>query len=448
MELKKNDVVEARIDGAASGGEGVAHIDGRAVFVKGALPGEVCRAHILRAGKGVVWAKAEEIIEPSARRAAPECPHFPRCGGCALLHADYAGELEIKLARVNDALERIGGLELRAERVEPSPERFGYRNKAVFAVGRAGGRAVTGFYRARSHDILPVESCLLQTPAANAAARALRAWMDETGAPEYDEKTGRGCVRRLMTRTASDGSTAVCVVCAREPRGIESLVEAFRREVPGLTGVVLDKNASRGNVVLSGDERVLWGDERLTDTLLGLRFSLSPTSFFQINRRQTERLYSKAIEYCGLEGSGLLLDLYCGTGTIGLCAARNCGRVVGAEVVPSAVSDARDNARRNGIENAEFILADAAEAAKRLADAGERPDVVIVDPPRAGLDAAVIAEIVRMAPRRVVYVSCDPATLARDLRVFAPDYEAVEASCFDMFPATSHVECVTLITHK
>ena len=446
MELKKNDVVTAHIDGAASGGEGVAHIDGRAVFVNGALPGETCLVHIMRVKSAAVWAKAEEIIEPSPHRVAPACPHFPRCGGCALLHADYSEELRIKKERVNAALERIGGLGLRVDEVVPSESRFGYRNKAVFAVSRAAGKAVTGFYRARSHDVLPIDSCLLQTDAANAAAAALRGWMDGTGVPEYDEKTGKGCVRRLMTRTSSGGETAVCVVCARAPRETASLVEALREGVPGLASVVLDINASRGNAVLSGDERVLRGAERLTDTLLGLRFSLSPTSFFQINRRQTERLYSKAIEYCGLDGRGLLLDLYCGTGTIGLCAARSCGRVIGAEVVASAVADARDNARTNGVENAEFILADAAEAAKRLADAGTKPDVIVVDPPRAGLDPAVIAEIIRMSPERVVYVSCDPATLARDLRIFAPAYTAAEAASYDMFPATSHVESVVLMT--
>ena len=448
MELKKNDIVPVHIDGAASGGEGVAHVDGQAVFVKGALPGEECLAHILRSQRGVVWAKADSVTAASAHRIAPECPVFPRCGGCALLHADYEEELRIKRERVNDAFARIGGLDLRVDSVTGSDERFGYRNKAVFAVGRAGGRAVTGFYRARSHDILPVERCLLQTDAANAAAAVLREWMDATGAPEYDEQTHKGCMRRLMARTASDGSTAVCLVCAREPRGLDGLVEALRRGVPGLVSVTLDLNSSHGNAVLSGDQRLLWGAPRLTDTVLGLRFSLSPMSFFQINRRQAERLYSRAIEYASLDGCAHLLDLYCGTGTIGLCAARYVGRVTGAEVVPEAVEDARENARANGIENASFITGDAAEAARRLADAGERPDVIIVDPPRAGLEAGVIAEIVRMAPERVVYVSCDPATLARDLRVFAPDYTAVAASAFDMFPATSHVESVVKLVRE
>ena len=446
MELKKNDVVRTHIDGAASGGEGVAHIEGQAVFVKGALPGEECDAHILRSQRGVVWAKADAVIAPSPHRIVPECPVFPRCGGCALLHADYVEELRIKKERINDAFARIGGLSLRVDSVTGSDERFGYRNKAVFAAGRKDGRAVTGFYRARSHDILPVERCLLQTDAANAAAAVLRAWMDETGVAEYNEATHRGCVRRLMTRTAADGATAVCLVCAREPRGLDGFVDALRRGVPGLASVTLDLNDSHGNAVLSGNQKLLWGAPRLTDTVLGLRFSLSPMSFFQINRRQAERLYTRAIEYASPDGCGHLLDLYCGTGTIGLCAASRVGRVTGAEVVPEAVEDARENARANGIKNAEFIPGDAAEAARRLADAGEHPDVIIVDPPRSGLEADVIAEIVRMAPGRVVYVSCDPATLARDLRIFAPDYTAVAASAFDMFPCTSHVETVCLLS--
>ena len=448
-ELAKNQIYRVAVTGCTAEGQGVARVEGRAVFVRGALPGEEAEIRILKVTKTAVWAKLERLLLPSPERVEPDCPVYARCGGCDFRHVSYAGELEIKKQRVEDAVRRIGGFDLACEDILPSPQAARYRNKAIFNVGTgADGRAATGFYRPRTHELVPVEGCLLQSESADAAAAALRGWMDRFSVPAYDEGSRSGLIRRLFVRDAGGGAL-VCVVAAAERLPREAaLVEALRGAVPGLRSVWLNANASPGNTVLSGPFRLLWGEERVEAVLCDLRFRLSPLSFFQVNLPQAESLYARAVEYAGLTGKEHLLDLYCGTGTIGLVAARKCARVTGAEIVEAAVADARENARRNGIENAEFICADAAEAARRFAESGLRPDVIVLDPPRKGLDPAVIAAVRQMAPERVVYVSCDPATLARDLKRFAEAdgdmavYRPVRLSAADMFPRTRHCEAV------
>ncbi len=444
-ELAKNQIHRVVISGCTSEGQGVARIDGRAVFVAGALEGEECDIRILRAAKGAVWAKIERLIAPSPHRIEPDCPVYSACGGCDFRHVSYGEELNIKRRRVDDAMARIGGLGIRCERIIASPLTERYRNKVIFNIGQREGRAVAGFYRPRSHDIIPVPSCLLQKSSADAAARVLCAWMDEFGVPAYDELTGEGVVRRLFVRDAGQG-VCVCVIAARALPHSEALTARLREAVPEIKSVVLNLNTTRGNTVLSGDFRVIWGDETVPAELCSLRFELSPRSFFQVNTPQAETLYAVALEYAALSGGETLLDLYCGTGTIGLCAAAKAGRVVGAEIVAAAIEDAKKNALRNGIKNAEFICADAAEAAARFKSEGLAPDVIIVDPPRKGLAPEVIASAAEMAPKRIVYVSCDPATLARDLKLFAGlGYAAQRLTAVDMFPRTSHVEVVSLL---
>ena len=437
--LEKNQIHEALITGCTSEGQGVTRIAGRAVFVKGALPGERCLIRILKTGRTAVYARIEELLQPSPWRVEPDCPCYGRCGGCDFRHASYEEELRIKLERVNDAFRRIGGLELRAGEILSAPETDRYRAKAIFNVGEdRAGKPVTGFYRARSHEVIPVQDCLLQRLEANRAAAVLRRWMETHRIPVYREADGTGLIRHLFVREGM-----VCVVAAGKPRCADSLTEDLIRELPDLRSVVWNENRSRGNTVLAGEFSTLWGGDQVEVSLSGLRFHLSPRSFFQVNPAQAERLYALAIELAELSGGERAVDLYCGTGAIGLLAASRAAEVVGVEVVRSAVEDAEKTAKENGIGNARFLCADAAEAAGRFAAEGMRSDVLFVDPPRKGLAPEVIGSIAEMAPGRVVYVSCDPATLARDLKLFREyGYRAEKAIAVDMFPRTRHVESV------
>lgn len=454
MELKKNTFHTVTVEGMNSEGFGVARIEGRAVFVAGALPGEKCRIKILKVTSTAVYAKVDKLLEPSPHRIEPECPYFNRCGGCDFLHMDYGEELRIKKDRVNDAFARIGGLKLTVSEIIGAPTRKRYRNKAIFAVSRdesiGKNQAITGFFRPRSHQVIPVESCLIQSEAADRAARILRDWMDAYSISHYEEKTGKGLVRNLFVRTAfSTGKTAVCIVAAGDIPKKKELVGMLRSGLPEASSIILNINKSRGNTVLSGSFQTLWGDDFIEDVLCGLTFKLSPLSFYQVNSNQAEILYNKAIEYADLTGNEQVLDLYCGTGTIGLCVASKTAKVVGVETVEDAVKDARANAVRNNILNAEFICSDAGRAAETLLKQGFHPDVVFLDPPRKGLGGDAIEAVAAMSPGRIVYVSCDPATLARDLKLFqSRNYEPQKAVAIDMFPGTTQVECIVLMTNS
>lgn len=443
-ELRKNQLHTVRIEGYAEGGAGVARIDGRVVFVQGALMGERCSIRILKAGRSVAYAKIEKLLEPSAHRMKPDCPYFPRCGGCTLRHMEYAEEKQLKRRRVQDALRRIGGSDVEVEEILGAETIFRYRNKSVWPVSPAGA---LGFYRARTHEVVNAERCLLVHPGAERAADALREWMGRFDVSGYDESAGTGLIRHLFTRSSAAGESLLCVVANAEALPHETeLVSALRGACPKTVGVVLNTNMRRTNVVLGDSCRTLWGSNRLEDTLCGLRLRLSVPSFYQVNHDQCEKLYAKAAEFAALTGKELLLDLYCGTGTIGLSMAGQCRRLIGAEIVPEAVEDARENAARNGIGNAEFLCGDASDVAKKLEHEGLRPDVVTVDPPRKGLSPEVIGAVAAMSPRRVVYVSCDPATLARDVKRFAElGYTAERACAADLFPRADHVETVVCL---
>lgn len=441
-ELTKNSIHTVTGTGYTSDGLGIARVDGRVVFVRGLLRGETAEIRILKASKSAVYAKIERLISPSAHRVTPDCPVYGRCGGCSLRHMDYAEELTFKLARVNDAFSRIGGLALTADEIIGSDHIDGYRNKTIYTVGMADGKAVTGFYRARSHELIPAPACAIESDFAKRAAAALRASMDEYRIPAFDEKTGTG-IRRLMCRFGFQSHEGQIVLVTGRG-GIpheKALIEALLAACPETVSLMRNTNPNPGDTILSRDFAVLWGADHITDELCSLRFHLAADAFYQVNRDQAEKLYGKALEYAGLTENDTALDLYCGTGTITLCLARQAKRVVGAEIVESAIENARANAVANGIENADFICADAGEAAKRLEREGFRPDVVVVDPPRKGLFPEVPGIIASMAPKRVVYVSCDPATLARDLKLFSGlGYTAVKATVFDLFPRTASVE--------
>ena len=445
MELAKNQEHTVTIEGYGEGGMGVARIDGHVVFVHGALRGEKCRVLILKTLKSVAFAKVLEVIEPSSERITPDCPYFPRCGGCTYRHIRYEEELRLKKQRVQDNLSRIGGSDVTVEEILGARDTLRYRNKAQYPVSKDGA---VGFYRARTHEVIECEHCLLVKPEADAAAEALREYMQSCRVAGYDEKTGRGLVRHLYIRSNAAGESLVCVLVNGDKLPKEDrLVALLRDACPKCTGIVLGTNTKKGNVILGDRYRTLWGSDRLEDTLCGKTFRLSVPSFYQVNRVQAERLYAKAIEFAGLTGQETVLDLYCGAGTITLALSDHAKKVLGAEIVPEAIDDARENAARNGVKNAEFFCGDASDVAKKLARENLRPDVITVDPPRKGLAADVVESIAEMQPGRVVYVSCDSATMARDVKRLADlGYTAQRACAVDMFPRADHVETVVLLS--
>ena len=403
----KNQIYTVTIEGYTSEAYGVARVEGRAVFVPRALKGETWQIRLVKVTESAVYARGEMLLQPSPERRESLCPYFGKCGGCDTWHMSYGEELRFKLDRVNDALKHIGQQTVLAEEIIGSDAVTRYRNKGIFAVAAQDGAVQCGFFRERSHELIPVDSCLIQNELSERAAKAVTAFLLSSGIDAYDEASGKGTVRHVFCRKAV--KTADAVVCVVSARGFGdrtlSLVAAIREACPEASGIVLNINKTKGNTVLSGDFYTLWGRADMTDELCGSVFSISPQAFFQI--------------------------------------------VIGAEIVPEAVENARENARTNGIENIEFICADAGKAAETLAKRELHPEAVVVDPPRKGMDEKAIHAIASMQPDRVVYVSCNPATLARDiLRLSSCGYTLQNVTAVDMFPRTSHVETVCCLYHQ
>ena len=445
--LEKGSVYTAVIDGYSSEGLGIARVNGAVVFVPHAVRGEEIDLRITKVMKTSCAGEIVKIHNPSPERMEPECPYAGKCGGCAYRHLTYPEELWAKRQRVQDALTRIGGLDLTVEEILGAKNPEHYRNKSQYPVGADGS---IGFFQARTHKVVTIRRCLIQTEAADRTAQAVGEWMRRYKISAYDETTGKGLVRHVCVRVNRKGESLCCVVVNgnKVPREPE-LAAYVTAAVPHTVGVLLNSNTRRGNVVLGDKYRTLFGRNYLMDTLCGLEFKLSMPSFYQVNRDQAEVLYGKALEFAGLTGNETVLDLYCGIGTITLCLAKAAKRVIGAEIVPPAIRDAKENALRNHIENAEFFCGDAADIAAKLESDGLRPDVVTVDPPRKGLAPEVIASVAAMGPEKVVYVSCDPATLGRDVKIFREfGYEAKRAAAVDMFPGTAHVETVVLLSRE
>lgn len=443
--LEKGSIYTAVIDGYSSEGLGIARVNGAVVFVPHAVRGEEIDLRITKVMKTSCAGEIVKIHNPSPERMEPECPYAGKCGGCAYRHLTYPEELWAKRQRVQDALTRIGGLDLTVEEILGAKNPEHYRNKSQYPVGADGS---IGFFQARTHKVVPIRRCLIQTEAADRTAQAVGEWMRRYKISAYDETTGKGLVRHVCVRVNRKGESLCCMVVNgnKVPREPE-LAAYVTAAVPHTVGVLLNSNTRRGNVVLGDKYRTLFGRNYLMDTLCGLEFKLSMPSFYQVNRDQAEVLYGKALEFAGLTGNETVLDLYCGIGTITLCLAKAAKRVIGAEIVPPAIRDAKENALRNHIENAEFFCGDAADIAAKLESDGLRPDVVTVDPPRKGLAPEVIASVAAMGPEKVVYVSCDPATLGRDVKIFREfGYEAKRAAAVDMFPGTAHVETVVLLS--
>ncbi len=436
----------AVIEGYASGGEGVARIEGMAVFVKDALRGERAEVYIEHIGHSAAWGRVERLIEPSPARVRPDCSYYGRCGGCQFRHMAYEEELEAKRRRVEDALRRIGGAaELPVSVIHGAENTRRYRNKVQFPVADGA----IGYYQGRTHRVVDIADCLLQPEVDTLCRAAVKGWMERFRVPAYEERTGKGLVRHLFLRTNRVGEVLCCLVAngKKLPHG-EELVDALRAAAPTLAGVVLSVNTRKTNVILGDEFHTLWGRDWLEETLCGHTFRLSVPSFFQVNRAQTEVLYARALDFAALTGAETVVELYCGIGTISLTLAERAKRLIGVEVVPQAVADAKGNALRNGLaDKTRFECGDAAGLAAQLEREGVRPDVVVVDPPRKGLAPEVVVTIARMAPERVVYVSCDPATLARDVKRFGGlGYTPTRAEAVDLFPRTDHVETVVLLS--
>jgi len=449
-DIRKNTVHTLDITGYTAEGMGVARLEGQVVFVPFTIQGERWKVRLEKVNRNVAWGRGVELISGSPERVEPDCPLYGRCGGCQFRHMTYAEELRAKGRRIADALERVGHVKLNLPPVLGAEDPLRYRNKVQLPVSQGRQGLAVGYYRPRSHDVLDAPDCPLQPQAVTCLRGAFKNWMETHAIPAYDEGRGEGLIRHLYVRTNSRGESLVCVVANGDklPHG-EELVEALRQAEPGLAGVVLNVNTRDTNVILGDQYHTLWGRDWLEEMLCQLTFRLSVPSFFQINRAQTERLYSAALEFAGLTGAETVLDLYCGIGTISLALAQRAGRVIGAEIVPQAIRDARENARRNGVANSEFFCGDAGAVAQRLGAEGIRPQVICVDPPRKGLAPEVPAILAAMGPKWIVYVSCDPATLARDVsRLSDLGYRPVKAQGVDLFPRTAHVETVVALTQN
>ena len=454
MPLQKNQILTLRIERLSSDGSGVAHsADGEAVFVPGTAPGDEARVRIVKDCGRYAFGILDELLTPSPDRIPLDCPVAGPCGGCSLRHLDYAAELRAKQESVLDAFRRIGGLEVPVLDILPSPEVDRYRNKVQFPVGvDKNGAPCIGFYAGRTHRIVPCPDCKLQPGVLNEIGNALCAFFAQQGIRPYDEQSGKGLVRHIfLRRGAHSGQIMVCLVCTRAklPHA-EQLCTALREQFPAISTILLNVNAKNTNVILGGENHILYGPGYIEDTLCGVPVRLGPLSFYQVNTLAAERLYGVAAQYAQLIPDDALLDLYCGMGTIGLSMADQCRELIGVEIVPEAIESAKANAARMGetvAAKSRFFCADAGQAATQLAAEGLHPDIVMLDPPRKGCDEATLSAVVRMAPRRVVYVSCNPATAARDAAWLEKNgYHAEKVQPVDLFPRTKHVEAVLLLT--
>ena len=466
MMIDTGKMYEIDITDLGNSGEGIGRIDGFAVFVHGTIPGDKVRTEIIQMKKSYARGELIEVISPSHLRVKPSCSYSGDCGGCGMQEISYAGQLELKKKWVSDKLERIGGIDSpTVHDVIAMDSPYRYRNKVQFPVGRVSGAEKKergcniGFYKIRSHETVNCESCMLQAEPAEVIAGVIRKYVKEMKVPVYDPKSGTGVLRHVIIRTAFGTGEVMVVLAATERRlpGVEWLVEEICDALDGLRNIsnedyyleslILNVNKSKTGEVMGKENITLAGKPTIMDSLLGMKFEISPLSFYQVNPVQTEKLYKKIEEYAGLTGKETVFDIYCGVGTIGLYLSGNAKKIIGIESVKAAVIDANRNATINGIVNAEYICGKAEEELPKLLGQGVQADVIILDPPRAGCDPELLKAAASAGPSRIIYVSCDPATLARDIKILTSfGYKFIEAQPVDMFPHTMHVETVVLIT--
>lgn len=449
--IRKNDKIELFIESVTSEGSGLGRYDGMAVFVRGAVPGDKIIAHIIKVSKKYAIGIVDEIIEPSTSRIEPDCPVSQKCGGCSFRDMTYEEELKYKLSRVQDAVNRIGHIDFKVERIIGADHTNFYRNKAQYPVYIENGSLTAGFYAYKSHRIIPCSDCRLQPPEFEQGIKAFEKWVKKNNITSFDEKTGKGLLRHIYFRKAfGTGEVMACaVVNANDIPDKDYLVSELEQAFENLKSVVININKKNTNVILGSETKTIWGSDKICDMLLGKKFVISPQSFYQVNHSQCEKLYSLAADYAALKGGETVVDMYCGAGTIGLTLADKCKQLVGIEIVPSAIENAKENAQLNHISNADFICADAFDGAKEIEKRGLKPDLVIVDPPRKGCQKELFDVIENMGANRIVYVSCDSATLARDLAILKEKgYNLQHLTAVDMFPRTPHVECVADIVKE
>ena len=474
MSLEKNQEYEITIEDMGNEGEGIGHIDGMAVFVKDAVVGDVARIKIIKAKKNYAYGRLMKLVKPSAFRVEPICPLARKCGGCSIMQVSYEKQLEWKQDKVMNCLKRIGGISDVEKKMEPiigmgRTEDFPairYRNKAQFPVRRdKDGKLAIGFYAGRTHSVIDTDVCYLQDKVNDEIIRRFRDFMEKYLVEAYDEEKHTGLVRHILTRVGrKTGEVMICLIingneltgiCGKDRKNgkclnVEQEFVKQMADIPGITSISININKEKTNRILGDKCRTIWGQDYITDYIGNVKYQISPLSFYQVNPEQTEKLYGKALEYAGLQGDEIVWDLYCGIGTISLFLAQKAKKVMGVEIVPAAIEDAKRNAEINGIKNVEFFVGKAEEVLpQQFEKNGEHADVIVVDPPRKGCDEVTILTMVKMQPERIVYVSCDPATLARDVRMLVKGgYEVEKVCAVDQFGHSGHVETVVMLSHK
>lgn len=452
VNIEKNKDYIVTIENYGHEGEGVAKIQGFTVFIAGVLKGEVVKVKIIKVNKNYGVGKLLEVIEASEKRVEPVCGTYKRCGGCNLQHYSYEEQLNFKTERVKNVISRIGKLEdVIIHNTLGMGTPYNYRNKVQLPVGATGEEILVGFYAPRSHDIINMDKCYIQDEVGDQVIALTKQWMKKFKISPYDEKSHSGIVRHIMVRKGFKTGEIMVVLVTRseELPHKQEFIDLIKENITRVVSIIQNINKEKTNVILGLKSLTLWGQDHISDYIGEFKFNISPLSFFQVNPVQTEVLYGKALEYAGLTGEEMVFDAYCGTGTISLFLSKKAKKVYGVEIIPEAIENAKENARANGVTNAEFIVGKSEEEIPRLIAQGIKADVVVVDPPRKGCEESLLKALAEIKPRRIVYVSCDPATLARDLGVLdGLGYKTLQIQPVDMFPQTAHVETVVLITRK
>ncbi|MFZ0446731.1 MAG: 23S rRNA (uracil(1939)-C(5))-methyltransferase RlmD [Bacillus sp. (in: firmicutes)] len=452
LPVQKNEYIEVIFEDLTHDGAGVAKVEGYPLFVPNGLPGEKAKIKVIKVNKGYGFGRLMEITEDSPYRVEPECPIYKECGGCQLQHMSYEGQLKAKEKQVSDVLQRIGKLEnVKVHPVIGMENPWRYRNKAQVPIGENEGGLIGGFYQQRSHQIIDMKACIIQQEKNDEVVKVVKEICNINGVRAYDEQKHKGELRHIMARYGLKSGEVMVVLVTRtnELTGKKKIIEEIVKRIPGVKSIVQNINSKKTNVIFGDETKVLWGEEVIYDSIGDIKFAISARSFYQVNPEQTKVLYDKALEYADLTGEENVIDAYCGIGTISLFLAKKARKVYGVEIVPEAIEDAKKNAELNGISNVEFAVGEAETVIPEWNENGVVADVLVVDPPRKGCDDKLLQTIINMKPKKVVYVSCNPATLARDLRVLEDGgYQTVEVQPVDMFPQTMHVECVAQLILK
>ena len=443
--MKKNEFYEAEITAITNEGVGIAKIDGMVVFVPNSVVGDLLNIKIVKVNKNYSYGIVDKIIEPAKCRIAPECSVSTKCGGCCFSHISYDEELKIKNQHVKDCFERIGKITTEFVPIEPCESTKHYRNKGQYPVGYANGKAYCGFFAKHTHRIVESESCLLQPEIFSQISADVIEYINKNNISVYNEIENKGLVRHIYLRQgANSKEIMLCFVVSKDTNAFDDLVERITAKYAEIKSIILNINPKKTNVILGDKCRTIWGKDTITDTMCGNEIEISPLSFYQVNTKQAEKLYERAKEFANVSKNDTVIDLYCGAGTIGLSFAKEVKKVIGVEIIPEAIENAKENAKRNNIENAEFICGDAGEVFAKL---NEKPDLLIVDPPRKGCSEELLKTIVDLGVEKIVMISCNPSTAARDSKFLNENgYKVEKVQPFDLFPRTSHVESVVLLT--